>query len=194
MPIPAGTKFIGIGSDVPTPENKSSQNNAFQEVYTIDEIITEAQVGVTPLPSVVVIDIEPSEIYSAHTTEIELLPALGGNKYDVVDEVLVEYIHKTTPYSISASGFIKIFRSSDSISNGPIKWIYGSMLTASENNLVIPETSTITNTIGFPQQTNNSQTLSIIQSALVLKLTHAATLGDGILRVTVTYRSKSFGS
>jgi len=36
--VPAGTKFVGIGANVPTPENKSSQNNAFQEVYTIEDI------------------------------------------------------------------------------------------------------------------------------------------------------------
>lgn len=35
--IPSGTKFIGIGASVPTPENKSSQNNGFQEVYTDDQ-------------------------------------------------------------------------------------------------------------------------------------------------------------
>jgi hypothetical protein len=37
--IPQGTKFIGIGASVPTPENRSSQNNAFQEVYTIQDIV-----------------------------------------------------------------------------------------------------------------------------------------------------------
>lgn len=36
--VPAGTKFVGIGANVPTPENKSSQNNAFQEVYTLEDI------------------------------------------------------------------------------------------------------------------------------------------------------------
>ena len=36
--VPIGTKFVGISANVPTPENKSSQNNAFQEVYTIEDI------------------------------------------------------------------------------------------------------------------------------------------------------------
>jgi len=36
--IPAGTKFVGIGATVPTPENRSSQNNAFQEVYTLEDL------------------------------------------------------------------------------------------------------------------------------------------------------------
>lgn len=40
--IPSGTKFVGISASVPTPENKSSQNNSFQEVYTIDDILAES--------------------------------------------------------------------------------------------------------------------------------------------------------
>ncbi len=40
--IPQGTKFIGIGASVPTPENRSSQNNAFQEVYTIQDIVGDS--------------------------------------------------------------------------------------------------------------------------------------------------------
>ena len=43
--IPTGTKFVGIGASVPTPENKSSQNNSFQEVYTIDDISNSAKNG-----------------------------------------------------------------------------------------------------------------------------------------------------
>ena len=36
--IEEGTQFIGVSASVPIPENKSSQNNSFQEVYTIDDI------------------------------------------------------------------------------------------------------------------------------------------------------------
>lgn len=36
--IEEGTQFIGVSANVPIPENKSSQNNSFQEVYTIDDI------------------------------------------------------------------------------------------------------------------------------------------------------------
>jgi hypothetical protein len=40
--IPSGTKFIGISSNVPVPENRSALSNSYQEVYTIDDIIAEA--------------------------------------------------------------------------------------------------------------------------------------------------------
>lgn len=36
--IEGGTQFIGVSASVPIPENKSAQNNSFQEVYTIDDI------------------------------------------------------------------------------------------------------------------------------------------------------------
>jgi hypothetical protein len=45
--IPSGTKFIGISSDVPVPENRSSLSNSYQEVYTIDDIIAEASAADT---------------------------------------------------------------------------------------------------------------------------------------------------
>ncbi len=48
--IPSGTKFVGIASTVPTPENRSSQNNAFQEVYTLADI-QESVLDLTTPPS-----------------------------------------------------------------------------------------------------------------------------------------------
>ena len=40
--VSTGTQFIGISADVPIPENRSSQNNSFQEVFTIDDISSYA--------------------------------------------------------------------------------------------------------------------------------------------------------
>lgn len=40
MSIPAGTKFIGIASDVDTYERKSAQANSPSNVYTIEDIQT----------------------------------------------------------------------------------------------------------------------------------------------------------
>jgi hypothetical protein len=45
--IPSGTKFIGISPDVPTPENRSSLSNSYQETYTIDDIVAEASAADT---------------------------------------------------------------------------------------------------------------------------------------------------
>jgi hypothetical protein len=43
--IEEGTQFIGVSANVPIPENKSSQNNSFQEVYTIEDISNSAKNG-----------------------------------------------------------------------------------------------------------------------------------------------------
>jgi hypothetical protein len=40
--IPSGTKFVGINPNFPTAERKSAQNNAAQEVYTIEDILESA--------------------------------------------------------------------------------------------------------------------------------------------------------
>jgi len=45
--IPSGTKFIGISPNVPTPENRSSLSNSYQETYTIDDIVAEASASDT---------------------------------------------------------------------------------------------------------------------------------------------------
>lgn len=45
--IPSGTKFVGISSNVPTPENRSSLSNSYQEIYTIEDIIAEASAADT---------------------------------------------------------------------------------------------------------------------------------------------------
>lgn len=60
--IQSGTKFIGINPSVPTPENRSSQNNAFQEVYTIDQIAAEAVLSEYAITEV-------STTYTALTTD-----------------------------------------------------------------------------------------------------------------------------
>jgi len=43
--IDEGTQFIGIPKGVPIPENKSAQNNSFQEVYTLADISNSAKNG-----------------------------------------------------------------------------------------------------------------------------------------------------
>lgn len=188
--IDTGVKFLGTAADVDTAERRSALSNSYQEYYTIDDIKNYVGSGYTET----VVNISSAQILAADATELTLLPSRSGLEYDEVDKIVVEYTHNNTAYSISSSGFIKIFRTLDSGSNGPIKWIYGSMLSTAESSVVVPETSTVTQTIGFPQQTNNRLTLSVMQSALVLRLTHAATLGDGTLRLKIYHKTNTFGS
>lgn len=75
--IPAGTKFVGIGANVPTPENKSSQNNAFQEVYTIDDVLSynNATSGLTADNYQDAIDKLVANPYTGYTETIVNIPS-----------------------------------------------------------------------------------------------------------------------
>lgn len=106
--IPAGTKFIGIGASVPTPENKSSQNNGFQEVYTIedvlsydnatsgltatdyqaaiDELVANPQTGYTET----IVNITPLEVEDWYNTRVTLLSGFGANEYPEISHFVVE--------------------------------------------------------------------------------------------------------
>ena len=71
--IPTGTKFVGIGASVPTPENKSSQNNAFQEVYTIDDL-QESVLELTTPP-------DEGDVLTYTAGAPAWAPASGGSDY-----------------------------------------------------------------------------------------------------------------
>lgn len=96
--IPSGTKFVGIGASVPTPENKSSQNNAFQEVYTIDDIIAEAQDGMQA-SVVTVANISSAELLAVPAAKANVLPALDVNEY-YTGRVTAEFTYGTSLYTI----------------------------------------------------------------------------------------------
>jgi hypothetical protein len=71
--IDYGTQFIGVSAAVPIPENKSAQNNSFQEVYTIDDISSY----VLPSP---VIDVLIEDFFVFSGNSYKLLFKRTGNK------------------------------------------------------------------------------------------------------------------
>lgn len=71
--IPSGTKFIGIGASVPTPENKSSQNNGFQEVYTLEDL-QENVLDLTTPP-------DEGDVLTYTSGAPAWVPAAGGSDY-----------------------------------------------------------------------------------------------------------------
>lgn len=101
--IPSGTKFIGINPSVPTPENKSSQNNAFQEVYTIEDIQGAAG-GYTET----IVNIASSKILEMGDSPIELLPAAGVGKYYDIDKILIEFSAGSVDYSFETGDYLVV--------------------------------------------------------------------------------------
>ena len=71
--IDYGTQFIGVSAAVPIPENKSAQNNSFQEVYTIEDISSY----VLPSP---VIDVLIEDFFVFSGNSYKLLFKRTGNK------------------------------------------------------------------------------------------------------------------
>lgn len=50
-----------------------------------------------------IVDITASQILNMGSVPIVLLPASGANKYYDIDKVIIEYTHKSTPYSLAES-------------------------------------------------------------------------------------------
>ncbi len=94
--IPSGTKFIGISSDVPTPENRSAQNNALSEMYTIDDVIETVNSEYTTIT----IGIQSNKILSMGTVPVELLPAPGNGRYYEY-KIAYEFEFGTTQYTLN---------------------------------------------------------------------------------------------
>ena len=180
--IPAGTKFVGISASVPTPENKSSQNNAFQEVYTIDDIIAEAQYGMPVAPTTTTVNITSAEILTMGTTPIELLPALGGSKYYDIEKIIFEYSFITTPYALVDK--IMVFGT-----NTTYAIIKDNLITEPTNMQAVMSTPIIDPSVSpyFADPLNVSITLTIDNGT-------NPTDGDGTLRAIITYTVRSFGA
>jgi hypothetical protein len=90
--VGSGTQFIGISADVTIPENRSAQNNSFQEVYTIDDISSY----VLPSP---VIDVLIEYFFVFSGNSYKLLFKRTGNKVNGYTEwgskdynTFIEYI------------------------------------------------------------------------------------------------------
>lgn len=172
--IPAGTKFVGIGATVPTPENRSSQNNAFQEVYTIDDIrgYTETTVNISS-----------AQILAMGTSPIELLPAPGVGKYYEVDKITFEYTHETTGYTIANRLYVY---------GGDIYVFVKNSLIADGSNYVgsvVPAPSLV-DTVPVFQLENG------LNSALTFSVEGGVdpTDGDGTMRAKISYKEITFGA
>jgi hypothetical protein len=190
--IPAGTKFVGIGATVPTPENRSSQNNAFQEVYTLEDLqdsivgsdYTETIVNILPTETTYS-DGRPlvaSGILAMGTSPIELLPQPGANKY--YDwYAIVEYTFNTEGYSVLSN---YVLGTSNTFEGGTIQLNF----LGTENIACIlrPSPSVVSpEATYFGVQMNDSIVFTTWGS-------DNPTLGDGTMRVKIYHKTITFGA
>ncbi len=191
--IPTGTKFVGIGASVPTPENKSSQNNAFQEVYTIDDIVAEAQDGMQVSPTTTIVNITSAQILAMGNTPIELLPAAGANMYYDIEKVILEFAVGSTAFD--NLGLISLFYSS---TGANVFSTEADNLIGDLDDLIIKTTASGSYVKGAGEQVfvpsfrKNDSLLLIATDASGTPLD--PTLGDGTLRAIITYTVRTFGA
>jgi hypothetical protein len=202
--IPAGTKFIGIGASVPTPENKSSQNNGFQEVYTIDDLQENVLDLTTPpdegdvltytsgapawAPTAggsdyteTIVNITSAQILAIGTTPVTLLPAPGSGMYYDIDKVIIEYTHNTNAYT--SSDYLMMLGV-----DAAYAYPHPNLITSAKN-MVVKFSPSLTTGLGavYADEINTSVSLT----------TEAAsnpTLGDGTLRVKIYHKTITFGA
>jgi hypothetical protein len=177
--IPAGTKFVGISSTVPTPENRSSQNNAFQEVYTIEDILSSAYTET-------IVNISSAKILAMGSSPIELLPAAGvGNYYE--GYALFEYNYGTSGYTsapiyITWNNAYMVVPTIDSISND---FIFQVDTKAMFSDLFDDSGTKYSMIIG--QELNEGMTISTWDGS-------NPTIGDGTLLVKIYHKTIKFGA
>jgi hypothetical protein len=94
--VGSGTQFIGISADVTIPENRSAQNNSFQEVYTIDDI--SSYVLPVPVPDVIIQDFF---VFSGNS--YKLLFKRTGNKVNGYPEWGAKDYNTSITYTISVN-------------------------------------------------------------------------------------------
>lgn len=192
--IPSGTKFVGISSTVPTPENRSAQNNSTTEIYTIDDVVETVEAGLPASPTTTTVNISSAQILAMGSSPIELLPAPGVGKYYLIDSVIIEYTYVTTPYTQSVVGgdLLSVVQS-----NGSWECLFSdTILTATENKWVYlsgkssdaqdhPNQTSLV--FKWENGTNGSLNLRAVSGG-------NPTDGDGTMRVIITYTERTFGA
>jgi len=172
--IPSGTKFLGIAASVDTTEKRSKLNNSYQEYYTIQDIAGAAAT------TTAIVNISSAQILAMGTTPVELLPAPGVGKYYDIEKVILEYNYNSVGYSNAPQPMPSMGNFYQEISV--------SFLSSASNDVVIIN--------DFGRDPQGIYERYIINQKLELGDYNGAnpTLGDGTLRVIITYTVRTFGA
>lgn len=137
-----------------------------------------------PAPTTVEVDITSAQILAMGTTPIELLPAAGTNKYYDVEKIILEYTNNTTAYSL-VDDFLRVTYSTLGYS------IDKQVITAGMDTLCIADS---TYSISVGNQLFSQALLPNASIELTTDNSANPTLGDGTLRVIITYTTRTFGA
>lgn len=186
------------------PITPTSTKSKQYQALGIDEIANDIETAFTAINNLEgggsgtteIVNISSAQILAMGTTPIQLLPAAGVGKYYDIDKVILEYTHVTTAYTLGTATRIRV-----SDSNGMMFFDADSaQLSEVDNNVSRLTPITVFNnaagaggseiTQGY-FYTNDSLSLSTISDA---GSGVDVTLGDGTLRVIITYNLRTFGA
>lgn len=184
--IPAGTKFIGIGASVPTPENKSSQNNGFQEVYTIEDL--QESVGGSEYTETIV-EVSASQLFNSTTSSVVLLPSVNNDQYIEYQKIVFEYEAGDEGFDFDGENWIiKI-----SSSGGVLFLLSANCVCTTENKYAVWYPSI--NTFIDGQNYFVLRELSLFDKLFLYSTTDGnLTQGNGTLRVKIYHKTVTFGA
>lgn len=158
------------------------------DIETVFEAVSELQDNPSGGGTTTVVNISSAQILSMGTTPIELLPAPGAGKY--YDwELILEYNHITTPYANIAGTNDLFFNSGGDSTAFPV-WI-------------LAQTEDVYGFVscrqGYQADVNisyNTGQVLTLNTPLTLTTSMATnpTIGDGTLRVIITYTLRTFGA
>ena len=162
-------------------------------IQEMDDNFVYAAAGGT---TTTIVNVPSASILNMGSSPIELLPAPGANQYYDVEKIILEYTHVSTAYTL---GTVTRLRVSDS--NG-MMFFDGDPAQLSEvvnnvsrltpitvfNNAAGAGGSEITQGYFYTNDTLSLSTISDLGSGVDV------TLGDGTLRVIITYTTRTFGA
>lgn len=177
-----------VTADTLSSESGVSIENGTLHVYNNDlkAHLNDEILGISTYKTEV-INISSAQILGSQTTPIDLLPAAGEGKYYDIERIILEYTHVTTPYTLTGGFLIK--------DNGGYfnKELYN--FSSEGANTVVLLTNWMDAWATGASATTWQYGYQVLNSGFQFTTTGGTpTLGDGTLRVIITYKTRTFGA
>jgi hypothetical protein len=189
--IEDGTKFLGVDSSVPTPENRSSQANGLSSMVTIEQIAekVEAINGGSSGYTETIVDISSEQILAMGTTPIELLPELPSNQYYQYYG-FIEYTFNSIEYNLASDIYVLYG------DGGGLGINIGNLFLEDSNRVFYFSTDKMgTNILNLTleEAVNNYSRMTQILTFSTYRGDNPVN-GDGTLRVKIYHKTITFGA
>ena len=131
------------------------------------------------------VEVSSAQILAMGSTPIELLPAPGANSYYLTDNVILEYTHNTTAYTMAATDYVVVSGAQQMSAEKTI-------LTSTNNVQTVMKSSDGIDSV-------NDVNFSWVEGFNIPLELYGwdgsnPTLGDGTLLVKIWYKEKTFGT